>query len=130
MDTLKDLKIKEFRQSLQNLKAAAGLEYSDISRDSTLLRFELVSEIAWKVLKIYLEEKFQIQSVYPTEIYREAGKARVMSMEDVECALEMVHDRNRMVHDYNQNWSEELYKKIVTNHIPLFEKISLAVLKE
>lgn len=129
MDTLKNLKIAEFKQSLDKLTASSRLTYSDISRDSTLLRFELTSEIAWKALKIYLENKFQIPSLYPTEIYREAGKAKVMDIEDVELALGMVYDRNRMVHDYNQDWSEELYKKIVKDYIPLFERIFAAISK-
>ena len=127
MDTIKDLKNREFKQSLDNLKKSSALEYTDISRDSTLLRFELTSEIAWKVLKIFLENAFEIQSSFPTETYRQAGKARVLSTEDVESALQMVHDRNRMVHDYNQDWSEELYKKVLKMYIPLFEKISSVI---
>lgn len=123
MDKLMELKIEEFKQALDNLKVSSVLEYSDISRDSTLLRFELVSEIAWKVLKIYLEDKFQIPTSFPAQIYREALKAQVLTALDVECALEMVKDRNRMVHDYNQNWADELYKKIIRDYIPLFEKI-------
>ncbi len=122
-----ELKIKEFKQVLDNLKASSVLEYSDISRDSTLLRFELTSEIAWKVLKIYLEDQFEIQSSYPARVYREALKTQILSVSDVECALEMVKDRNRMVHDYNQNWADELYKKILKDYIPLFERIFKAV---
>lgn len=121
------LKIEDFKQVLDNLKVSSVLEYSDISRDSTLLRFELVSEIAWKVLKIYLEDQFKIQSSYPVQIYREALKAQILSASDVERALEMVQDRNRMVHDYNQNWADELYKKILKDYIPLFERIFKAV---
>ncbi len=129
MDQLKELKIKDFKQALDNLKASSVLEYSDISRDSTLLRFELASELAWKVLKIYLENKLQIQSSYPVQIYREALKAQILDVSDAECALEMVRDRNRMVHDYNQDWADELYKRIVENYLPLFEKIFDAVSK-
>ena|SRR3989338_9309003 len=123
MDQLKELKIKEFKKALDNLKTSSLLEYSDISRDSTLLRFELTSEIVWKVLKIYLENKFQIQTSYPVQIYREALKSESMTASDVECALVMVYDRNRMVHDYNQDWADELYKKILKDYIPLFERI-------
>lgn len=123
MDQLKELKIKEFKQALDNLKTSSLLEYSDISRDSTLLRFELTSEIAWKVLKIYLENQFQIESSFPAQIYREALKAQILSASDTECALAMVSDRNRMVHDYNQDWADELYKKILKDYIPLLEKI-------
>jgi nucleotidyltransferase substrate binding protein (TIGR01987 family) len=112
MDKLKDLKIQEFKKALNNLKASSVLEYSDISRDSTLLRFELTSEILWKSLKIYLSDKFQIEAIYPNDIYRQAGKIKLISIDDVELALNMISDRNRMVHDYNQEWSDELYKKL------------------
>lgn len=129
MDKLIDLKINEFKKALGNLKSSAGLSYSDVSRDSTILRFELTSELCFKVLKIFLENKFQISLSYATEIYRESGKAKIISIDDVELALNMVYDRNRMVHDYNQEWSEELYKKIKENYISLFEKILKSVSK-
>ena len=129
MDKLMEIKIKEFKQALDNLKTSSVLEYSDISRDSTLLRFELVSEIAWKVLKIYLENQFRIQTSFPAQIYKEALKAEILNIFDTECALEMVSDRNRMVHDYNPNWADVLYRKILKNYIPLFEKIFIAVSK-
>ena len=127
MDELIELKLKEFQKALKNLKSSSNLEYSDITRDSTLLRFELVSEIAWKVLKVYLENQFRIECAYPVQIYREALKAKILTALDAELALIMVKDRNRMVHDYNQNWAKELYKKILKNYIPLFERIFVAV---
>lgn len=127
MDQLKGIKIQEFKQALDSLKASSVLEYSDITRDSTLLRFELTSEITWKVLKIYLEDIFKIQTSFPVQAYRESLKAEIMSAIDVECALTMVQDRNRMVHDYNQNWADELYKKILKDYIPLLERIFKAV---
>ncbi|MEK7177962.1 MAG: HI0074 family nucleotidyltransferase substrate-binding subunit [Patescibacteria group bacterium] len=129
MDTLTELKNKEFKQALDNLKDSSILEYSDISRDSTLLRFELTSEIAWKVLKIYLENQFRIQCSYPVQVYREALKAQILNADNAERALVMVNDRNRMVHDYNQAWAEELYKKILKDYIPLLDKIHKAVLR-
>ena len=129
MDTLTELKNKEFKQALDNLKDSSILEYSDISRDSTLLRFELTSEIALKVLKIYLENQFRIQCSYPVQVYREALKAQILNADNAERALVMVNDRNRMVHDYNQAWAEELYKKILKDYIPLLDKIHKAVLR-
>ena len=129
MDTLTELKNKEFKQALDNLKDSSILEYSDISRDSTLLRFELTSEIAWKVLKIYLENQFRIQCSYPVQVYRDARKAQILNADNAERALVMVNDRNRMVHDYNQAWAEELYKKILKDYIPLLDKIHKAVLR-
>ncbi len=129
MDKLIELKNKDFKQALDNLKISSQMEYSDISRDSTLLRFELTSEIAWKVLKISLENQFRIQCSYPVQVYREALKAQILTATDTECALTMVNDRNRMVHDYNQAWADELYKKILKDYIPLLETILKAVLK-
>jgi nucleotidyltransferase substrate binding protein (TIGR01987 family) len=128
MDKLIALKNKEFKNALENLKLSASTEYSDIVRDSTLLRFELTSELAWKTLKIYLEEKFKIELSYPSSIYRESLKANILTAADVEFALSMIEDRNRMVHDYNREWAEELYKRILNNYIPLLEKVITATL--
>lgn len=130
MDQLIELKTKEFKKALDGLKSSSVIEYSDITRDSTLLRFELVSEIAWKVLKIYLENQFRIQCSFPVQVYREALKAQILTVRQAEMALVMVSDRNRMVHDYNQSWANKLYKKILKDYIPLFETILKAVSQE
>ena len=123
MDKLINIKIEDFKQAFNKLIQATELEYSDIVRDSVLLRFELTSELAWKTVKIYLEDKFQVESPYPATVYREIGKTNLFSPDEIEVALEMVYDRNRMVHDYNQEWVDLLYKKVLKNYVPLLEKI-------
>lgn len=130
MDKIINLKNKSFKNSLNSLKVSASSPYSEITRDSTLLRFELVSELSWKTLKIYLENKFKIETPYPTSVYRESVKAGLLSAEDAERALSMVEDRNRMVHDYDREWAEGLYKKILKDYIPLLEKIMVVTLGE
>jgi nucleotidyltransferase substrate binding protein (TIGR01987 family) len=123
MDKLINIKTEDFKQAFNKLIQATELEYSDIVRDSVLLRFELTSELAWKTVKIYLEDKFQVESPYPATVYREIGKTSLLSPDEIETALEMVYDRNRMVHDYNQEWADLLYKKVLKNYVPLLEKI-------
>jgi nucleotidyltransferase substrate binding protein (TIGR01987 family) len=129
MDKLIEIKNQEFKKALENLKLSAGMSFTEIVRDSTLLRFELASELSWKTLRIYLEHKFKIESGYPTSTYRESVKTGMLTPDDVETALIMVEDRNRMVHDYNREWSEELYKRVVEKYIPLLEKVLQATVK-
>lgn len=129
MDTLIALKRKEFEKAMENLKGALALPYSDIVRDSVLLRFELASELSWKTLKAYLESRLQVQSAYPTTVYRDATKAHLLTPDVVEVLLAMVADRNRMVHDYNQEWSDALYQRVARQYVKALEVVLAAVSK-
>ncbi len=101
MASLLELAVEQFATGLSTLEEA--LERTDIEplflRDASLLRFELVSELATKATKRLLLDRYGVDASAPKTAYREARRVDLITEQDVETFLRMVDDRNRMVHD-------------------------------
>jgi hypothetical protein len=63
---------KNLEKILLKLEEVLNLEKSEINRGSTIKRFEMAFDIAWKTLKTYLEEKYGIICKSPKGCIREA----------------------------------------------------------
>lgn len=83
---------------------------SDILNHMSLVQaFELVFELAWKVLKDYISEK-GIQAYYPKEVIKEAFACETIS--DGELWINMLETRNSTSHEYNMDKVNLLLEKI------------------
>ena len=121
MDQLITRRIKDFGDAIASLKEAVDRKDIDVvfRRDTALLRFELAAEFAPKVTRQILDAVYSVQVSIPKEVFREALQARLVSEDDTEMLLEMVDDRNRMVHDYNERFADTLFKKVVEAYAPV-----------
>ena len=121
MDQLITSRIKDFGDAFASLKEAIVRKDIDamFRRDTALLRFELAAEFAPKVTRQILDAVYSVQVSIPKEVFREALQARLVSEDDTEMFLEMVDDRNRMVHDYNERFADTLFKKVVEAYAPV-----------
>ena len=121
-DTL-NLKLKEFNKVLSSLVSALGEKKSDLARDSVIKRFEYTFELAWKNVKMLLREKYGVDVFAPKECFRELRKNKMISDETAEKLLKMTDARNEIIHTYNEQLSNELYKKIAKQYRRLLEGI-------
>ena len=123
MDNALNLKLKEFKKVLTTLKKALNQRKNDLIRDSVIKRFEYSFELCWKTVKIFLNEKFGMDIFSPKESFRELRKNKLISDKQTELLLEMTDDRNKIIHVYDEDFSDELYKKIKENYFDLMQKI-------
>lgn len=59
----------------------------------------------------------------PKECFRTLRKNKLISDKDTEISLQMVNDRNQIIHTYNKNFSEESYNDISKHYYRLMEEI-------
>ncbi|MFH1541378.1 MAG: HI0074 family nucleotidyltransferase substrate-binding subunit [Elusimicrobiota bacterium] len=123
MDNTLILKLKKFQKTLITLKEALDERKNDLIRDSVIKRFEYTFELCWKTIKVFLNEKFGIDIFSPKECFRELRKNKLISDEQTELLLRMTDDRNKIIHTYDEDFSDELYKKIKGDYYNLFKKI-------
>lgn len=96
-----------WKQRFQNLekafltleKALSKSSISELERAGLIKIYELTFDLAWKTLKDYLEDK-AIQAKYPRDTIKEAFSYELI--EDGELWLEMLGNRNLMVHAYDE----------------------------
>jgi len=125
MDKTLILKLEQFNKALKSLEEALAEPESSIVRDSVIKRFEFTYELAWKNAKVYLNTKFGMDVFSPKDVFRELRKNNLITDEETELFLTMVDERNKIIHTYNENFSNELYQRIKDSYIKLLDKLYL-----
>ncbi|TDQ40789.1 nucleotidyltransferase substrate binding protein [Aureibacillus halotolerans] len=124
-----------WKQRFENFEKSYRLldKYAQTSLDSELERagviqfFEMTIELAWKVLKDYLEAEGQLVKS-PRETIKQAIQNDVISNGHV--WLDALARRNLSIHMYDEEKSKELIKTIRESYVPLFNNLYERLKKE
>lgn len=117
-----DQKRQDFYNALQRLEESLIEEPTDIVIDGALHRFEFTFELAWKVIKIYLEYMGVVEKTgSPRETIQNGFKQGMIS--NGEEWIEMMLSRNALSHLYDEKESRRIYNNIKENHIKLLREL-------
>ena len=117
-------RFRNFSSALQRFKEPfeSGKSLSDLEREGVIQRFEYTFELAWKLLKDYLEYSgVEIDKVTPRNVIKEAFAAKLI--DDGNDWIDMLGARNNMSHMYNVRRFEKVEKKIRSSFLGLLEKL-------
>lgn len=126
MTEMPDIRWKQrfdnFNRALHQLTLAVELsqqrEFTDLEKQGVIQAFEFVHELAWNVLKDFLEFE-GIQGIVGSRgAVREAFKRGVIA--DGELWMDMIEKRNLTSHTYNAELAQELVTVIVSGYYPAF----------
>ncbi len=94
-------------------------------RDAVIQRFEFTFEIFWKFLGTYLsvEHGIVLESFGSRRVFRECLTQNILTIEERNQCMNMVGDRNRTSHTYE----EELAENLVAN-LPQYAQLMRSVL--
>lgn len=119
-------RFSNFQIALSQLKEAIetnGENPVDIIKEGIIQRFEFTHELAWKVLKDYLEyEGFQ-NITGSRSATREAFNKGLI--QNGQIWMDMIESRNLTVHTYQHTILEEEFFKIITIYFPQFKEFQL-----
>ncbi|MFH1646024.1 MAG: nucleotidyltransferase substrate binding protein [Candidatus Omnitrophota bacterium] len=122
---MKEQRIKElyadFENALKRLDDAlkVDVELTDVVIDGSIQRFEFTFELAWKLAKLVLEYN-GIDVAVPRLVIKEAYAAKMLS--DGDGWIDMLQDRNKTSHIYDEKEALLIYEKIKNKHFPLFQE--------
>jgi len=110
-----------FEKALQQL--TKGIEENtgnpiDLIKEGIIQRFEFTHELAWKVMKDYLEYEGYKNITGSRTATREAFNKGLLV--DGQHWMDMIESRNNTVHTYNTSILEIEYNKIVYTYYALF----------
>lgn len=126
-------------QRLENFGKAYGLlrqvfdersmeELSVLELEGVVQRFEYTYELAWKTLKDYLDfSGINVDPVTPRTTARKGFEAGLI--EDGQAWMDMIADRNRMAHTYDQAAFDAVTTAIHDRYIPAIGQLH-AILTE
>ena len=110
--------IKDLTKANERLKEAIGLEPTRIHKDATIQRFEFTFELAWKLARAALAHD-GIDADTPRLVIKEAYRAKLI--QDGEAWIDMLEDRNRSSHIYDEKQAFKIYSKIKSSHFKILE---------
>lgn len=108
--TKQEAQLAQFKKALARLNEALAAPKSDIVRDSAIQRFEFTIDMAWKLVKTCLEEKYGIVCQAPKECFREAYKQKLLAYD--EFWLELVDMRNQTSHTYKEEIAQSVFERL------------------
>ncbi len=113
------LKINTLKKAFETLKKGVSEAETDLEKDGVIQRFEYTFELFWKTLKAILYY-LGLECYSPRSCIKEAFRQGLI--EDDEIFLDMLEDRNRSSHVYEERTSEEIFKRIKEVYVRILER--------
>ncbi|MBM5781928.1 MAG: nucleotidyltransferase [Pelagibacterales bacterium] len=121
-----------WKQRFQNYEKAFALlsdalkdgsdKLSLLEKEGALQRFEFTFELAWKVMKDYLEESgVVINTVTPKNVIKQAFAAKII--ENGQVWIDMLMSRNLMSHTYDFVKFEAIAKDVEKKYLVELKKL-------
>ena len=107
-----------------NFPYEATLGY-EMQKEGLIQRFEYTHELAWKVLKDFLNDQGNNSIMGSKDATREAFKLELI--EDGEVWMDMIQSRNITSHNYDEIHFDEVYNKIIETYGPAFEQLRVVL---
>jgi len=108
-------RFQNYKKALVTMKNAAELassrELTDLEKQGVIQGFEFTFELAWNVMKDYLEEKGITGIIGSKDTVRHAFNKGLI--EDGQIWMDMIESRNISSHSYDEEIAEKLRQKII-----------------
>lgn len=118
-------RFQSFGLAFANLSDAAQLAatrpLSNLEQQGLIQAFEFTHELAWNVLKDYLEAQGFVSIVGSRNAVREAFKNGLLT--EGQIWMDMIAARNRSSHTYNEKTAREISTAILTDFVPQFRAL-------
>ena len=115
-------RFSNFKKALIQLEGAVTLsqqrELSQLEKQGVIQAFEFTHELAWNVLKDYLEDQGEQNIRGSKDATRSAFKVSLIT--EGELWMAMIQSRNISSHTYDEETAELLFIAIVVDYCPLF----------
>jgi nucleotidyltransferase substrate binding protein (TIGR01987 family) len=115
-------RFQNYQKALGTMKnaveLAASRELSDLEKQGVIQGFEFTFELAWNVMKDFLEEQGITDIIGSKNAVRHAFNKGLI--EDGQVWMKMIEDRDLASHVYDDKTAENLFTKIVNTYFYQF----------
>ena len=117
-------RLQNYKKALITIKNAVELaksrNVSDLEKQGIIKGFEFTFELAWNVMKDYLEEQGITDIIGSKNAIRHAFNKGLI--DDGDIWMDMVKDRNLTSHVYDEKTAEDLFVAITNTYYDQFNK--------
>lgn len=114
-------RLRDYTLATTRLEEACAQVFSSYMRDSVIQRFEFCWELAWKTLKLRLQQ-LGIEALNPRDIFRAALSAGLIH--DGNAWTEVQKMRNLTSHTYDEALADEVYRFILADGLKQFQQLA------
>jgi len=120
----KDIRWKQrfqsFEKAFMQLRAAIEEEgLNELEKNGLIQRFEFTIDLAWKVMKDFLEDKGFLFRPSPKDTLRQAQQAGYIAYAQI--LIDGIELRNELSHDYNMEKFENAVTEVSEDIFPALE---------
>ena len=118
-------RFENYRRAFTLLREAIELQetrqYTQLEKEGIIQRFEYTMELAWKVMRDYLEsENVIIEQITPRSVIRKAYESGIIKNGEIwQSALDA---RNKMSHTYNFESFERVIAEIRSSYLAVLDE--------
>jgi nucleotidyltransferase substrate binding protein (TIGR01987 family) len=128
----KDIRWKQrfqnFEKAFLLLKRTLDIKNPSEAEKGGLIQFyEMAFELAWKLMKDYLEE-LGFTVISPREAIKQAFQSGII--EDGQGWIDALDDRNLTTHTYDESTAEKVVATIRTSYFPMLRQLYYGLSKE
>ncbi len=114
-------KLNSFKKSVSGFVSSLNIdlesfsaEVADVLKNGQIQKFEICVELTWKILKLYLDQSHGLDVRSPKETIKEVFLIQLVDESEYELLLDMLKDRNRLSHEYKQEYFEEIIQRLAS----------------
>lgn len=126
-------RFSNYRKALSKLEEAVATigcnrdpKAADLLKEGLIQRFEFSQELAWKVMKDYLEYQGETNISGSRDAFRKSLAAGIISSP---IWLDTIRTRNITSHTYDNEITDEVYETILTAYLPIMKAFESLMLK-
>jgi len=115
-------RFQNFERALRSLEEALAIEQPDVVQRAGLIQFfEITFELAWKLLKDYLEAQGFTDAKSPRAVLKQAFEVELIR--DGHQWLQGLQDRNLTAHTYNEETAVLVENLVRQTYYPLLSQL-------
>ncbi len=119
MSYKEDYSLKKLIAAFLRLKESTEKVIDDLDRDGVIQRFEFTFEMFWKTIKILLEHE-GFSCAGPRSCIKESARRGFLI--NGETLLDMLEDRNKTSHIYDEPTANEIFDRVKNDYITLMDE--------
>lgn len=122
-------RFQNFEKAFNQLKSAVELypDLSDLEKEGLIQRFEYTFELAWKVLKDYLQGK-NVDAKFPRDVIKQSFHYELIV--EGEVWMDMLEKRNLIAHTYNEENFKLAVATITSSYFDVLDQLYCKLSKQ
>ena len=110
--------VKYIQQNFSSEESLNDEILDEMLKEGLIQRFEYTHELAWNVMKDYAEYQGNPNIGGSRDASREAFQLKLITNGQI--WMDMISNRNKTSHTYNEEIANEIYDKILNEYYPAF----------